>query len=99
MTTTTNSQRGRHSGVQQAYKRKYGRDGRVGDERIWETDRVTREKERDREKEEVREGGTRGRDVARRGGESTNEETNAPRSKEHACGSARECCKEGTETG
>lgn len=81
MTTTTNSQRGRHSGVQQAYKRKRGRDERESDERVWKTDGVKRER-------------GRGDRVARRGGESTNEETNALRSKEHACGSARKCCKE-----
>lgn len=65
------------------------RDGRVGDEkRIWKADGETKERER----EEVREGG-RGDCVARQsghGGESTNEETNALRSKEHACDAALE---------
>lgn len=58
----------------------------------------------ERREKEMPEGGTGGRGdcVARRsgrGGESTNEETNALRSKEHACGGTRECCKRGTETG
>lgn len=62
-------------------------DGRVGDESL-----------EDRRREEVREGETGGRGgcVARRSGrgrESTNEETNALRSTEHACSSTRECCK------
>lgn len=60
-----------------------------------------RERERERDEtseEETREGGTRGgktrgrrlRRESGRGGESTNEETNALRSKEHACGSTLE---------
>lgn len=54
--------------------------------------RPTERRKREREREEVREGG-RGDCVARqsgRGGESTNEETNALRSKEHACDAALE---------
>lgn len=51
----------------------------------------------ERKCERERATGGRGDCVARRSGrgrESTNEETNALRSKEHACSSTRECCKE-----
>lgn len=73
------------AGVERTRKRRVNDEG--GSERATE-----------RREEEVREervggrGGCRRRGRSGRGGESTNEETNALRSKEHAC--ARECCKE-----
>lgn len=101
-TTTTNSQRGRHSKVQQrrreSTKETEGWARREGLGGPTERKRETRRERRKHEREGPGGGKTRGRQLRResgRGGESTNEETNALRSKEHACGSGRrECCKE-----
>ncbi|TGZ48753.1 Uncharacterized protein DBV15_06803, partial [Temnothorax longispinosus] len=66
MTTTTNSQRGRHSGISGRREKARERRGRVGDERVWKT-----QHQRDGRRKCEREGPKGEATASRDGGERT----------------------------